>query len=207
MLKTPKTYCTTKKLLANTHVHADHVTGTGLLKQLNPGCKSLIAEVTKAKADVYVNHGDVIKCGTISLEVRSTPGHTDGKLWHSNNFMITVLINTYWETAGCVTYVNHKERMAFTGDALLIRGCGRTDFQQGILYKWQNFAQTYVHHKKLPYSLYRKPRTFVRFGTYADFIFAKRLFVISCAWLQRYSRNNSYCNLNWKLSETSFTQV
>lgn len=44
-----------------------------------------------------------------SLTVRETPGHTDG----------------------CVTYVTEDERMAFTGDALLIRGCGRTDFQQG----------------------------------------------------------------------------
>ncbi|EOX93137.1 Glyoxalase II 3 isoform 6, partial [Theobroma cacao] len=61
----------------NTHVHADHVTGTGLLK------------------------------------VRATPGHT----------------------LGCVTYVTGSDqpqpRMAFTGDALLIRGCGRTDFQGG----------------------------------------------------------------------------
>ncbi|XP_016389277.1 persulfide dioxygenase ETHE1, mitochondrial, partial [Sinocyclocheilus rhinocerous] len=47
----------------------------------------------------------IIRC----LTVRETPGHTDG----------------------CVTYVSEDERMAFTGDALLIRGCGRTDFQQG----------------------------------------------------------------------------
>ena len=45
----------------------------------------------------------------ISLEVRHTPGHTNG----------------------CVTYVEHELGMAFTGDAVLIRGCGRTDFQEG----------------------------------------------------------------------------
>ncbi|XP_019720884.1 persulfide dioxygenase ETHE1, mitochondrial isoform X2 [Hippocampus comes] len=43
------------------------------------------------------------------LTVRETPGHTDG----------------------CVTLVTQDEGVAFTGDALLIRGCGRTDFQQG----------------------------------------------------------------------------
>ena len=43
------------------------------------------------------------------LEARATPGHT----------------------SGCTTYVLDDQSMAFTGDALLIRGCGRTDFQQG----------------------------------------------------------------------------
>jgi rhodanese-related sulfurtransferase len=47
--------------------------------------------------------------GSRHLDVRATPGHT----------------------AGCLTYVLDDHRMAFTGDALLIRGCGRTDFQQG----------------------------------------------------------------------------
>ncbi len=51
-------------------------------------------------------------CSCLLLQyvtVRETPGHTDG----------------------CLTYVTEDERMAFTGDTLLIRGCGRTDFQQG----------------------------------------------------------------------------
>jgi sulfur dioxygenase len=92
----------------NTHVHADHVTGTGELKKRITSCKSVIAE-PKAKADVHIKHGDIIKFGNFQLECRSTPGHTDG----------------------CTTYVWHEKGMAFTGDALLIRGCGRTDFQQG----------------------------------------------------------------------------
>ncbi|KAJ7528107.1 hypothetical protein O6H91_16G084500 [Diphasiastrum complanatum] len=99
----------------NTHVHADHVTGTGLLKTKLPGVKSLISKASGAKADVFVNPGDTIQFGTFSLEVRATPGHTKG----------------------CVTYVTAEglnqphPRMAFTGDALLVRGCGRTDFQGG----------------------------------------------------------------------------
>ena len=60
-------------------------------------------------ADVYAEDRQRIGFGSHSIEVRSTPGHTKG----------------------CVTYVVHEEGMAFTGDALLIRGCGRTDFQQG----------------------------------------------------------------------------
>ncbi|XP_069598625.1 persulfide dioxygenase ETHE1, mitochondrial [Ranitomeya imitator] len=94
---------------ANTHCHADHVTGTGALKKLLPGCKSVISKDSGALADVHIKEGDSIKFGKYSLEARSTPGHTDG----------------------CLTYVLNDSSMAFTGDALLIRGCGRTDFQQG----------------------------------------------------------------------------
>ena len=62
----------------NTHVHADHITGTGELKRLLPGCKSVIAGVSNAVADVKVKHGDKIKFGKYELEARSTPGHTNG---------------------------------------------------------------------------------------------------------------------------------
>ncbi|XP_042477217.1 persulfide dioxygenase ETHE1 homolog, mitochondrial [Macadamia integrifolia] len=99
----------------NTHVHADHVTGTGLLKGKIPGLKSIISKASNSKADLLIEHGDKIYFGNLFLEVRATPGHT----------------------LGCVTYVTGdgpdqpQPRMAFTGDALLIRGCGRTDFQGG----------------------------------------------------------------------------
>lgn len=94
---------------ANTHVHADHITGTGDIKKLVPDSRSVISKASGAKADMHVEPMDVLKIGDISLEVRATPGHTNG----------------------CVTYVFHDNRMAFTGDALLYRGCGRTDFQEG----------------------------------------------------------------------------
>lgn len=103
----------------NTHVHADHVTGTGLIKSRVPGVKSVISTASNAKADILVEHGDKIHFGNLFLEVRATPGHT----------------------LGCLTYVTGDEpdqphpRMAFTGDTLLIRGCGRTDFQGGSSHK------------------------------------------------------------------------
>ncbi len=99
------------RLLAalETHVHADHVTGSGLLRD-RLGCLVVLGARTGVlTADRRVVEGDRVHFGGQVLEARETPGHTDG----------------------CVTYVCHEEGMAFTGDALLIRGCGRTDFQQG----------------------------------------------------------------------------
>ena len=92
-----------------THVHADHVTGAWLLKQ-RLGSQIALSAVSGAQgADVALAHGDRVSFGTRYLEARETPGHTNG----------------------CMTFVLDDESMAFTGDALLIRGCGRTDFQQG----------------------------------------------------------------------------
>jgi len=92
-----------------THVHADHVTGGGELRR-RLGCRLVVgARAGVLTADVRVGEGDEIRFGRHQLSVRETPGHT----------------------AGCVSYLCLDEGMAFTGDALLIRGCGRTDFQQG----------------------------------------------------------------------------
>ena len=99
------------KLLAvlDTHVHADHVTGAWRLQQ-RCGSAIAVSEVAGASGvDKPLRHGDRILFGGRYLSVRATPGHT----------------------SGCLTYVLDDESMAFTGDSLLIRGCGRTDFQQG----------------------------------------------------------------------------
>jgi sulfur dioxygenase len=93
----------------DTHVHADHVTGAWRLSQR---CGSDIALSAAAGANGVnrpLQHGDRIDFGSRHLTVRATPGHTNG----------------------CLTYVLDDLSMAFTGDSLLIRGCGRTDFQQG----------------------------------------------------------------------------
>ena len=59
-------------------MHADHITGTGVLKSLIPGSKSLISKASSAQADVFVSHGDIVEFGSHKIEVRSTPGHTNG---------------------------------------------------------------------------------------------------------------------------------
>lgn len=90
-----------------THVHADHVTGAASLRE-RVGSKSVVHRDAGALcADLLVTDGVWLQMGDIELEVRHTPGHTNG----------------------CVSYVM-KDRV-FTGDALFIGGCGRTDFQQG----------------------------------------------------------------------------
>src|SRR5690606_18842226 len=99
----------TLRFALDTHVHADHVTALGTLRD-RTGCTTVMAAAAGAGcADRLVEPGDQIRFGDEGLEVRATPGHT----------------------AGCLTYVMADRSMAFTGDALLIRGCGRTDFQGG----------------------------------------------------------------------------
>ena len=92
-----------------THIHADHVTGAWMLKQ-RAGSRIGVSGNSGARgADRYLAHGERIAFGERHLEVRDTPGHTKG----------------------CITYVLDDRGMAFTGDCVLIRGCGRTDFQEG----------------------------------------------------------------------------
>ena len=90
-----------------THVHADHITGSGLLRD-KLGSKSVVHRDAGAMcADLLVTDGVLLQVGDLEIEVRSTHGHT----------------------IGCVSYVVGDR--VFTGDSLLIGGCGRTDFQQG----------------------------------------------------------------------------
>lgn len=95
----------------DTHVHADHVTGSGELRRRTGALAGVAAVAKVGCTDRNLEHGDVLRFGRYTLEVRSTPGHT----------------------SGCMTFVVEADgqTMAFTGDALFIRGCGRTDFQQG----------------------------------------------------------------------------
>ena len=102
--------------ILNTHVHADHVTGSGALRSrlATPSSSSprlvqtVISRASGAAADVRVQAGDRVEIGDGRfLEVRPTPGHTPG----------------------CIAFVTDDGKDVFTGDALLVGGCGRTDFQ------------------------------------------------------------------------------
>ncbi len=94
----------------DTHTHADHVTGLGALRDLTR-CVTVMGE--RSKVDVVsmrVREGDKVKIESISLDVIETPGHTDD------------------------SYSFRLPDRVFTGDTLLIRGTGRTDFQNGDPY-------------------------------------------------------------------------
>lgn len=90
-----------------THVHADHVTGSGLLRERRDSKSVVHRDAGTLCPDVLVTDGVLLQVGELEITVRHTPGHTQG----------------------CVSYV--LPGRVFTGDALLIGGCGRTDFQQG----------------------------------------------------------------------------
>lgn len=99
----------TLKTTIDTHVHADHVTGAWLLRRRLGSRIAISARSGAQGADILFQDGDTLPFGARHLAVMATPGHTDG----------------------CSTLVLDDCSMAFTGDCLLIRGCGRTDFQHG----------------------------------------------------------------------------
>ena len=104
----------------DTHVHADHVTGSWLMHQATGSAIGLAAAARANNVTLPLAHGDRIRFGGRHLEVRSTPGHTDG----------------------CISFVLDNHAMAFTGDALLVRGCGRCDFQQGNAHTlWRSITE------------------------------------------------------------------
>jgi sulfur dioxygenase len=91
-----------------THIHADHITGTGKLRQLT-GCLGIVPENAAVScADQEIKDREILELGSIVIQAISTPGHTDSH----------------------AAYLVNNERL-LTGDSLLIRGCGRTDFQSG----------------------------------------------------------------------------
>jgi sulfur dioxygenase len=95
------------KFLLETHVHADHVTGAGRLREMT-GAQIAISEDSGAEgADLYLKDDQPLRIGSLELRAMKTPGHT----------------------RGCLSYAGAG--MVFTGDALMITDVGRTDFQGG----------------------------------------------------------------------------
>src|SRR3569623_684239 len=95
----------------DTHTHADHVTGLGDLRD-QTHCSTIMGEYTKAECvSMQVKENDLVSIDGIKLRALYTPGHTDESF----------------------SYVLNPDSPAavFSGDVLLIRGTGRTDFQNG----------------------------------------------------------------------------
>ncbi len=90
----------------DTHTHADHITAAGTIRE-RTGARTVAGRSAAPCADVHMRHGETLKFGAIEIKVLETPGHTDDS----------------------VSY--YARGMVFTGDALLIRAAGRTDFQNG----------------------------------------------------------------------------
>jgi glyoxylase-like metal-dependent hydrolase (beta-lactamase superfamily II) len=101
----------TLKYTVETHIHADHVTGAGQLREAT-GCRcALPAKSGAAHADIPLNEGVAVDFGGLRLQPLATPGHTDDH--------------------HCYLLESADGARVFTGDALMIDGCGRTDFQNG----------------------------------------------------------------------------
>ncbi len=95
------------KYTLETHIHADHVTGSGLLRDEFNSQAAVHKNSESECADILLSDGDTLNLGEQSIDVIYTPGHTN-------------------------TDISYRvEGVLFTGDALLINGCGRTDFQSG----------------------------------------------------------------------------
>ena len=116
-----------------THVHADHRTGSWEVKKATGAETCLSATSGVKNADILLDDGQLLRFGRFSLKAFNTPGHTNG----------------------CMSYF--VDGMLFTGDALFIRGCGRTDFQEGsphtlfksvrdILFSYPNETLVYPGH-------------------------------------------------------------
>ncbi|AKG21372.1 FAD/NAD(P)-binding protein [Calothrix sp. 336/3] len=98
----------TLRYCLETHIHADHITGTDALREIT-GCAAILPENSQAiGANRYIRDGEILKLGSVEIQAIAAPGHT-------NSHMVYLMNGSH----------------LLTGDALFIRGCGRTDFQNG----------------------------------------------------------------------------
>ncbi len=95
------------KYVLDTHVHADHITAAGEIRKRTNAKTGVSSAYDMACTDLHIEEGQEISFGRFTIKAIHTPGHT----------------------SGCLSY--KLNNMVFTGDALLVRGCGRTDFQGG----------------------------------------------------------------------------
>ncbi len=120
----------TLKYVFETHVHADHITGSGEIRN-RTGAKIVHGQTGVCCADVHLKEGESVNFGEHTIRAIPTPGHTQG----------------------CTSY--YLPGFVFTGDALLIRSCGRTDFQGGSPAKLYESVMTKLY--TLPPETYLYP--------------------------------------------------
>jgi len=110
-LQVLREYGLTLRWIVETHAHADHITSAGLLAE-HTGAQTTAPQACGIHtAAVQLIHGSVLTFGKQTIRALQTPGHTSGSMCY------------VWETPA--------QHHVFTGDTLLINGCGRTDFQSG----------------------------------------------------------------------------
>lgn len=106
----------TLRYCLETHIHADHITGAERLREAT-GCERVVpAHAHVSCTTRHIDDGELLTLGDVLIEAISTPGHTDSHMAY--------LVD------GDRAIADWSIRL-LTGDALLIRGCGRTDFQGG----------------------------------------------------------------------------
>lgn len=107
--------------ILDTHIHADHITGSGILREKTWAQIAMGVGAAIAKPDILLTDREILTFGSEKLETRLTPGHTDG----CTSFLV-------WDRL-------------FSGDTLLIRKTGRTDFQWGSAEKLYHSIMTQIY--------------------------------------------------------------
>lgn len=153
------------KYILDTHIHADHITAAGELRKRTQAKTAVSVEAEVGCVDMPLQDGDELLLGDKAIRVIATPGHT----------------NT------CLSF--YFDGKVFTGDALLIRGCGRTDFQSGS-------APTLFH--SVREKLFQLPDETVVYPGH-DY----RGFTASTIAIEKQSNTR----LNLKIDQTQFEQI